>query len=100
MLEITDLNSITKDRITIIDFYADWCMPCKAFAPTFHSVSLKYEDITFSKVNVDYSPQVATHYSIKSIPTIIILKDGVEVARKVGSATESILIDMIDRIIQ
>lgn len=98
MLEITDAKFISDDGVVIIDFYADWCAPCKMFAPTFSAVSQKYEDITFCKVNVDNSPSIAVSHSVKSIPTIIVLKNGFEIARKVGVATENALIDMINKV--
>ena len=82
------------DKPAIIDFYADWCGPCKKFTPIFESVAEEF-NVPFVKVNVDKENDLAVKYSIRSIPTVIILKDG-EVARQnSGSTTESRFRDFI-----
>lgn len=77
-----------KDEIasgyTIVDFYADWCGPCKMLGPVLEEVSEEYTDIKFIKVNVDEAIDVASKYGIMSIPNVIMFKDGEAVNRFVG----------------
>lgn len=77
-----------KDEIasgyTIVDFYADWCGPCKMLGPVLEEVSEEYTDIKFIKVNVDEAMDVASKYGIMSIPNVIMFKDGEAVNRFVG----------------
>ncbi len=73
----------------VVDYWASWCGPCKAFAPTFESVSKKYEGrIKFLKVNVDENNDLASSEGVMSIPTVILYKNGEELERFVGSKSE------------
>lgn len=72
--------------VVVVDFYAVWCGPCKKFAPIFEKLSDEMEgSVVFAKCNVDDVINSANAYHVQSIPTIILFKDGVEVARNVGS---------------
>lgn len=73
-------NVITNNNIVVLDFYADWCGPCKKFSPVFSSVSNQFNAV-FGKVNVDKSPQTADAYGIKALPTVVIIKNGVVVKK-------------------
>ncbi len=76
-LNDSDFESATQKGITIVDFWAEWCMPCKALAPVFEQVAGKYAGkVTFAKVNVDESPNTASKFRIMSIPTLLLFKDG------------------------
>ncbi|MCX7958551.1 MAG: thioredoxin [Deltaproteobacteria bacterium] len=76
-LNDTDFESATQNGITIVDFWAEWCMPCKALAPVFEQVAGKYAGkVKFAKVNVDESPNTASKFRIMSIPTLLVFKDG------------------------
>ena len=76
---------IAKGEPVFCDFWAVWCGPCRAFAPTFEELSDEYTDLVkFVKVNVDYAPKTAQSYQIKSIPTLILFKDGKQVEKWVG----------------
>ena len=68
----------------LVDFYADWCGPCKMMAPIVEEISNEYPDIVVGKVNTDENMQIAYNYKIVSIPTFIIFKDGVESKRVIG----------------
>ena len=79
VVEANDKTFATEieNGYAIVDFWAVWCGPCRAFAPVFEELSDEYKDLVkFVKVNVDYAPQTAQSYQIKSIPTLILFKDG------------------------
>jgi thioredoxin len=89
MIELTDNNFvefIKNNSVVVVDFWAPWCGPCKFFAPTFEEVSreLTTEQLKFVKVDVDVSPDAAQENKIRSIPTIVIFKNGKEVKRVSG----------------
>lgn len=76
-LKDSDFETIIQKGITIVDFWAEWCMPCKALAPAFEQVAEKYkEKVTFAKLNIDENPNTASKYRIMSIPTLLVFKDG------------------------
>ncbi len=98
-LSDSDFNSEIQHGIVLVDFWAEWCMPCKALAPTFEQVSQKYVNkVTFAKLNVDQNPNTASKYRIMSIPTLLLFKDGKVVdqitglvpAKKIESAIEKV----------
>ncbi len=77
---ITEISSGT----TLVDFYADWCGPCKMIAPIVEEISNERTDITVGKINVDSDPEIAIKYGVASIPTLIVFKNGKESGRIVG----------------
>ena len=78
--------------VVVIDFWAEWCGPCKMLAPTYEAVAEKLGDLaTFCKVNVDEGRDLAMEYGVSAIPTVVVLKDGGEVARKVGLVSADVL---------
>ena len=83
IINTEEFNEIIKSGTTLVDFFADWCGPCKMLAPVLEEVSKEYSDIEFVKVNIDENMELAEKYGIMSIPTIYIFKDG-EVAAKTG----------------
>ena len=83
--------------ITLIDFYAEWCGPCKIMAPIFEEVKGEYEGkVEFKKVNVEEDSAMAMKYGVMSIPTFVILKDDKEVDRKLGAMPKEVLTKWID----
>jgi len=74
----------TKTGKAVIDFYADWCGPCQMMKPVFEKVGKEVKGINFYKVNVDNNAETASAYSVRSIPTIVFMKDGKEVDRVLG----------------
>lgn len=80
----------------VIDFWAEWCGPCKMIAPALEEISSEMGDkVKIAKVNIDENPELATQYGVRSIPTLLIFKDGEIVANKIGAAPKSQLSDWI-----
>ncbi len=90
-----EFNDLIKKETVVVDFYADWCGPCKLLAPIYESVAEELQDLTFLKVNVDNLLDIASEYRISSIPTILVFKDGKILAHHVGYLERSQLIGLI-----
>jgi thioredoxin 1 len=88
-MKITDLTfeEETKSGISVIDFWAEWCGPCRTISPIIDGLveSYKEKGVKIFKLNVDESSETTSKFNIRSIPTIVVLKDGVEVGRHTGS---------------
>jgi len=83
----SNFENAISDGIVVVDFYADWCPPCRKFGPVFEEVAEELEGAAlFGKVNVDNGRQAAGNHNVSSIPTIIIFKDGKEIKRRTGGA--------------
>lgn len=83
----SNFDDAISDGVVVVDFYADWCPPCKKFGPVFEEVAADLEGAAiFGKVNVDQGRKAANDHGVSSIPTIIIFKDGKEVKRKTGGS--------------
>lgn len=103
VVEANDKTFATEieNGYAIVDFWAVWCGPCRAFAPVFEELSDEYKDLVkFVKVNVDYAPQTAQSYQIKSIPTLILFKDGKQVEKWIGGRSKADLKAIIDAAIK
>ena len=79
----------------LIDFYADWCGPCKMLSPIIDEVAQENDDIKVVKVNVDESSDIALEYKVMSIPTLVVIKNGQEVARSIGVIDKSEIKNML-----
>lgn len=79
----------------LVDFWAPWCGPCRMFAPVIEELASERSDIVVGKVNVDDEPEIARHFQIMSIPTLILFKDGKAVSVSVGSKPKDELEDFI-----
>ena len=78
-------KAIASPQVTMVDFWADWCGPCKMLGPVIEQLSSQYEGkATVGKVNVDEEQNLSMRYGVMSIPTVIFFKDGQEITRKVG----------------
>jgi|SRR6056297_58748 len=89
------------EGVVVIDFWAEWCNPCKQFTPIFEKISDNYDDkdeIKFVKINIDKAKNLAAEYEIMSIPTLMILKNGEVIKKKIGLMKEKDLKELIDNI--
>lgn len=78
-------ETIAKNDIVILDFWAEWCGPCKQFGPVFEEISDKYPDIAFCKVNVEEEQELAGMFQVRSIPTITFMREGIVVFSNPGA---------------
>ena len=89
---------VLASDIAILDFWAPWCGPCKQFAPIFEKVAAENPDILFGKVNTEEEQALAGHFQIRSIPTIMILREGIGVFQQAGMLPEEALKDLIEQV--
>ncbi|MBP3605127.1 MAG: thioredoxin [Clostridia bacterium] len=88
-----NFNEAVKDGLVLVDFYADWCGPCRMMAPILEAVAAEREDLKVAKVNVDESAALASRFGVMSIPTLVLLDGGEEVKRIVGARPKDALLD-------
>jgi len=89
---------VTGNNTVIVDFWAPWCGPCRAFAPTFEATSEKYPGIVFAKVNTEDEPELAEHFDIRSIPTLMVFREKVLLFSQPGAVSASALESIIKKV--
>ena len=98
--EITRANfdETVKEGTVIIDWWAPWCGPCRAFAPIFESVAKQHPDVVFGKINTEDQPQLAGEFGIRSIPTLMVIRDGVLLLAQPGMLPKAALEDVVSQV--
>lgn len=100
-IEITSQNfeeTIEKNDIVIVDFWAEWCGPCKSFSPIYEEVSSKYEDIVFGKIDTEAEQELGGHFQIRSIPTLMIFREQVVLFSQPGMMNANQLEEVIGKV--
>ena len=90
-------ETILANDTVIVDFWAEWCGPCKMFAPTFEKVSEEHPEIVFAKVDTEDQQELAGYFNIRSIPTLMIFRDQIGIYSQPGALPEPAFRDLIDQ---
>lgn len=98
-IKLTDKNYdaevLNTEQTVLIDFYADWCAPCKMLSPIFDEVESEVEDVKICKVNIDDEPMLAQKFQVKSIPTLVVIKNGETVSASSGFRNKKAVLNML-----
>lgn len=90
-------DTIKNNDFVVVDFWAPWCGPCRSFAPVYDKVSADFDDIVFAKVNTEDEQEIAAHFSIRSIPTLMIFRDQIIIFAQPGALPESHFRDLLGK---
>lgn len=96
--EDTFEKTVTGEGIVLVDAWASWCGPCRAFAPTYEKVSDKHEDVTFAKLDTEANQNLAAALEIQAIPTLMAFRDGIMVYRDSGALPPAALEDLVNQV--
>ena len=100
VIELSEENfeeTINGNDFVIVDFWAQWCGPCKSFAPTYEKISAEFPDIVFAKVNTEEEQGIAAHFQIRSIPTLMMFREQIIIYSEAGALPEMAFKDIVER---
>ena len=90
-------DTVNNNDFVIVDFWAPWCGPCRSFAPVYDKVSEDFDNIVFAKVNTEQEQEIAAHFQIRSIPTLMIFREKIIIYSQAGALPESHFRQLIDK---
>lgn len=86
-----------KEGLVVLDFYADWCGPCKQLGPVIDQLAGEYTNVKFGKVNIDNAPELAKKFGVRNIPNLVFIKNGEQIDRSIGNVPKQNLEDIIKK---
>ena len=101
VIELTKENFeqvVTSNPTVIVDYWAEWCGPCRNFAPVFEKVAEKHPDVVFAKVNTEEQPEIAGHFQIRSIPTLMVFRDQIIVFSQPGALPQGAFEQVVSKV--
>lgn len=93
-----NFEEVTSQGTVYIDFWAEWCPPCQRFAPIYDQVAQANPDVIFAKVDVDAQPELAAGFDIRSIPTILVMRERIRVFARAGALASDVLQELVDAV--
>ena len=101
VVELTKENFeqvVTSNPTVVVDYWAPWCGPCRGFAPVFEKVSEKHPDVVFAKVNTDDEQEIASHFQIRSIPTLMVFREQIIVFSQPGALAQGAFEQVVEKV--